>query len=227
MGLILLWKFDEGRGSVTVDSASWRSGEGVAVFGVISPAVAVGPTAVSHLGTTPGSSTEVIKRQTVPLATWGVSTAPIGGLERSYDGRPFLIRLTGSDAHMRPLVAVMTRAPSGGSLAVARLIGESTSRAEEPMVLGLGDTIPLGTKLIYRPNAGAHDPWLEGSVGEYGDVVDWTVEGESYDSFSYRVETDGGEASANYAVVELSVRPGMHPAHLDWTEKVRIFHRRQ
>ena len=80
--------------------------------------------------------------------------------------------------------------------------------------------IPVGTKLIYRPETGAHDSWLEGSVGEYAGVADWAAEGEPYDWLGYRVETEGGEASTNEAVVILRVRPTLNAAHLDWPSKV-------
>lgn len=193
-------------------------------FGVLSPAVAVDPTTMSLVETAYTNSahnTEVAERPRAPLATWAVSTAPVGGLVRSYDGRPFFTRLNGSDAHVRPLLAVFTRVPSGGSLSVAAPIGELIVEAnEEQRVLDIGDAIPVGTRLIYRPDDGAHDPWLEGRVGEYKGIDMWTSEGEPYDWFGYRVETEGGEASENEAVVALSVRPETNAAHLDWPSKV-------
>lgn len=60
-GLVSLWTFTEGRGTVTVDSASWRKpaggagGSGIARFGVLSPAVAIAsPSTV--LSTSDGSN---------------------------------------------------------------------------------------------------------------------------------------------------------------------------
>lgn len=104
---------------------------------------------------------------------------------------------------------------------MAASLGESAREAEiEQVALGVDDAIPVGTRLVYRPDVGAHDPWLGGDVGEYGGVDGWTSEGEPYDWFAYRVETEGGESSANEAVVALSVRPSLSPAHLDWPVKV-------
>lgn len=213
-GLIALWKFDEGRGTVSVDSVTWRSQGSATSFGVVLPAAAVNSTAASIL--------EGVDRLDAPLATWAVSTAPVGGLVRNYDGRPISLRVNGSDAHLRPLSAVLTRVPSGGSLLSAAAMGNSINEAagEEEAVLGIGDMFPVGTKLIYRPETGAHDSWLEGSVGEYAGVADWAAEGEPYDWLGYRVETEGGEVSTNEAVVALSVRPTLNAAHVDWPVKV-------
>lgn len=163
---------------------------------------------------------EVSGRSSAPLATWAVSTAPVGGFARSHDGRPFFLRVNGTDAHARSLVAVLTRVPSGGSLAVAAPIGESSSIAVDEQVLKIGDTVTVGTRLVYRSEVGAHDPWLDGIVGEYGGGTDWAAEGEPFDSFAYQVQTEGGEVSENEAVVTLSVRPEMNAAHFDWPVQV-------
>lgn len=226
-GLVALWKFDEGRGTVSVDSASWRqsAGGGIARFGVLLPSVAVDSTANSlfdTISTAGGASADIggrVERPSAPLATWAVSPAPVGGFARSYDGRPFFVRVNGTDAHVRALVAVLTRVPSGGSLAVAASIGASSSAADDE-VLEIGDAVNVGTRLIYRPEVGAHDPWSEGVIGKYGGITDWTAEGEPFDSFAYRVQTEDGEVSENEAVVALSVRPEMNAAHFDWPIKV-------
>lgn len=239
-GLFSLWKFDEGRGTVTVDAASWRSTErgGITNFGVVSPAVvAAAPSssaleALSAAANSSAGASEVPQRPDASMATWAVSTAPVGVLARSYDGRPFSVRVHGTDAHaQRPLQAVLTRIPSGGTLSVATTpVGQSSSIAsvdgqEETAVamLAVNDAVPVGTRLVYRPDEGAHDPWLEGSVGEYGGggVDEWAAEGEPYDWFQYRVKTEGGvEVSENEAVVALSVRPTLNTAHLSWPLKV-------
>lgn len=238
-GLFSLWKFDEGRGTVTVDAASWRSAErgGITHFGVVSPAVvAAAPfsSALSAAGTANagGGAKKVPGHPDALAATWAVSTAPVGVLARSYDGRPFSVRVHGTDAHVRrPLQAVLTRVPSGGTLSVAAPLGQSSSTAsvegpEEKLtvaILAVNDAMPVGTRLVYQPDKGAHDPWLEGTVGEYGGggVDDWAAEGEPYDWFGYRVETEGGgEISENEAVVGLSVRPALNTAHLSWLLKV-------
>lgn len=211
---------------MTVDSASWRSPQrgGVARFGVITPAAAAaGPALLQE-----ALSQEVLPgRPDAPAATWSVSTAPVGVLSRSYDGRPFSVRVHGTDAHARwPLQAVLTRLPAGGTLSVDTTtpVGESTSGVEgDSAALSVGDVVPVGTRLVYWPDAGAHDPWLGGEVGEYGggSAVDWSAEGEPYDRFGYRVEAaKGGEVSENEAVVSLSVRPSLNAAHLDWPVKV-------
>lgn len=160
-------------------------------------------------------------RWSAPTSTWASSTAPVGGFARSYDGRSLTFRVTGVDAHARPLLVVLTRIPSGGSLSVAPSIGEkiSESRAAQVM-LEEGDKVPAGTKLIYRPDEGAHDPWVEGGEGEYAGETDWAAEGSPYDWFQYRVETDRGETSANDAVMSLSVRPALGAARLEWPLKV-------
>lgn len=235
--LVALWKFDEGRGTVAVDSASWRSPlrGGISRFGVVSPAVAAAVPASSVLETPfPDSAAENAwegpRRPGAPAATWIVSTAPVGTLARSYDGRPFFVRVNGTDAHVRrPLQAMLTRVPAGGTLSVAASIGESPSAispdegGQDAAFLKIDDVIPVGTRLVYTPDAGAHDPWLDENVGEYGGggIADWTSEGEPYDWFTYRVEAEGGgEASANEAMVALSVRPDLSAAHLDWPSKV-------
>lgn len=174
---------------------------------------------------------EVPERPDAPMVTWAVSIAPIEVLARSYDGRAFSVRVHGTDAHVRrPLQAVLTRVPSGGTLSVAGPVGQSASIAsvdgqeeEGAAILAVGDAIPVGTRLVYQPNEGAHDPWQGGSVGEYGGggVDNWAAEGEPYDWFGYRVETHGGgEVSDNEAVVALSVRPTLNTAHLTWPLKV-------
>lgn len=223
-GLIALWKFDEGRGTVSVDSVTSRLQGGTTSFGVILPAAAVNSTAASLLESTGNDRSDVlagVDRPDAPPAAWAVSTAPVGGLARSHDGRPVSLRVNGSDAHLRPLFAVLTRVPSGGSLLTAPPIGNSIDEAgEEQVALGIGDVVPVGTKLIYRPETGAHDSWLEGSVAEYAGIADWAAEGEPYDWLGYRVETEAGEASANEAVVALSVRPTLNAAHVDWPLKV-------
>lgn len=240
-GLFSLWKFDEGRGTVTVDAASWRSTErgGISNFGVVSPAVVAAAPSSSALealsaatNSSAGATSEVPERPDAPAATWAVSTAPVGVLARSYDGRPFSVRVYGTDAHVRqPLQAVLTRVPSGGTLSVATTpVGQSSSiasvdgQAENAVaILAVNNAVPVGTRLVYRPDEGAHDPWLGGSVGEYGggDVDEWATEGEPYDWFQYRVETEGGgEVSENEAVVALSVRPTLNTAHLSWPLKV-------
>lgn len=243
-GLFSLWKFDEGRGTVTVDAASWRSRErgGITHFGVVSPAVVAAAPSSSVLETLSpaanagGGAREVPERPDAPMATWAVSTAPLGVLARAYDGRPFSVRVHGTDAHVRrPLQAVLTRVPSGGTLSVAAPVGQSSSIAsvdgqdQEAAILAINDAMPVGTRLVYRPDAGAHDPWLGGSVGEYGggSVTDWAADGEPYDWFGYRVETQGGgEVSENEAVVALSVRPTLNAAHLDWPLKVGVPYKR-
>lgn len=164
------------------------------------------------------------------MATWAVSTAPVGTLARSYDGRPFFLRVNGTDAHVsRPLQAVLTRVPTGGNLSVAPPIGQASSaigldgEEQDAALLRIDDAVPVGTRLVYTPDAGAHDPWLEGNVGEYGGggTADWTSEGEPYDWFAYRVEAEGGgETSANEAVVALSVRPELNAPRLEWLSKV-------
>lgn len=218
-GLIALWKFDEGRGTVSVDSVTWRSQESATSFGVIIPAAAINSTAASLLGNVWTKRSEGVDRLDAPPATWAVSAAPVGGFVRSDDARPISLRVNGSDAHVRPLLAVLTAVPSGGSLVTVTSVG--TDEANEDQVeLGIGDVIPVGTKLLYRPDTGAHDPWLEGIVGEYAGVSEWAAEGEPYDWFSYRVETEGGEASTNEVVVALSVRPALNAPHLDWPVKV-------
>lgn len=221
-GLLAIWKFDEGRGTVTVDSASLRLKEGITQFGVVSPTIAVPTTAASLLTSTPShGGTEALERPKAPFETWAVSTAPVGTLVRSHDSRSFIFHANGSDAHTRPLLAVLTRIPSGGLLSVAAPIGEHISEGYvEQAELKVGDSIPVGTRLLYRPNAGAHDPWLDGTVGKYPSTGDWTVGDLPYDWMSFRVETEAGESSANDAVVALSVRPGLNAAHLDWPIKV-------
>lgn len=237
-GLVSLWKFDEGRGTVSVDSAAWRSSErgGITRFGVLSPAVAEAAPASSLLldpslfPNTAGSE-QVPERPDAPAATWAISTAPVGILVRSDDGRPIFARVAGTDAHaQRPLQAVLTQVPSGGTLSVAAPVGQSSTigvdgEEQTEAALSIGDAIPVGTRLLYRPDEGAHDPWLGGSVGEYGgvSVVDWAAEGDPHDWFRYRVETEGGEeVSTNEAVVALSVRPSLNPARLDWPLKVSV-----
>lgn len=227
VGLIALWGFDEGRGTVSVDSVTSRSQGGTTSFGVVLPAAAVNSTAAS-LPENPGTNRSDVfggvDRPDAPPVTWAVSTAPVGGLARSHDGRPVSLRVNGSDAHLRPLFGVLTRVPLGGSLLMAASIGNSADEeGEEQVVLGIGDVVPVGTKLIYRPVTGAHDPWLEESVGEYAGVADWAAEGEPYDWLGYRVETEAGEASANEAVVALSVRPTLNAAHVDWPSKVGVY----
>lgn len=225
-GLVALWEFDEGRGTVSVDSVTSRSQGGTTSFGVILPPTAVNSTAASLPENRRTNRSDVlggVDRPDAPLATWAVSTAPIGGFARSHDGRPVSLRVNGSDAHLRPLFGVLTRVPSGGSLLMAASIGNSVDEeGEEQVVLGIGDVIPVGTKLIYRPGTGAHDSWLEGNVGEYAGITDWAAEGEPYDWLGYRVETEAGETSVNEAVVTLSVRPTLNAAHVDWPFKVGV-----
>lgn len=233
-GLVSLWKFDEGRGTVTVDSAAWRSSQrgGITRFGVLSPAaVDAGPASslLESFSPTTASAEQVPERPDAPAATWAISTAPVGVLVRSDDGRPVFVRVAGTDAHARrPLQAVLTQVPSGGNLSVAAPVGQSSTVGDDgeeqtETALRIGDAIPVGTRLVYRPEEGAHDPWLGGSVGEYGGVsaADWAAEGDPYDWFGYRVETEGGEeVSTNEAVVALSVRPSLNPPRLDWPMKV-------
>lgn len=235
-GLVSLWKFDEGRGTVTVDSAAWRSSQrgGITRFGVLSPAVvdaAPSSSLLESLSTTAASAEHVPERPEAPAATWAISSAPVGVLVRSDDGRPIFLRVAGTDAHARrPLQAVLTQVPTGGNLSVASPVGQSSAvgadgEEQTETALRIGDAIPVGTRLVYRPEEGAHDPWLGGSVGEYGGVsaADWAAEGDPYDWFGYRVETEGGEeVSTNEAVMALSVRPSLHPARLDWPKKVGI-----
>lgn len=226
---------------MTVDSAAWRLSQrsGITRFGVLSPAVTEAAPA-SSLRQFPSATTasagagQVPERQDAPAATWAISTAPVGVLVRSDDGRPIFVRVAGTDAHARrPLQAVLTQIPSGGNLSVAASVGQSSTvgaAGEEytEVALSVGDTIPVGTKLLYRPEVGAHDPWLDESAGEYGGLsaTDWAAEGNPYDWFGYRVETEGGEeVSANEAVVALSVRPSLNPARLDWPSKVGVFER--
>lgn len=235
-GLVSLWKFDEGRGTVTVDSAAWRSSQrgGITRFGILSPAVVeAAPTSSSLLESLSNTTAadQVPERPDAPAATWAISTAPVGVMVRSDDGRPIFVRVAGTDAHARrPLQAVLTQIPTGGTLSVAPPVGQSSTagaggEGQTETVLSIGDAVPVGTRLLYRPDVGAHDPWLGGSVGEYGglSVVDWTAEGDPYDWFGYRVETEGGdEVSTNEAAVALSVRPSLKPARLDWPLKVGV-----
>lgn len=238
-GLVSLWKFDEGRGTVTVDSAAWRLSQrgGITRFGVLSPAVVEAAPASSLLDSlspttaTNGGAGQVPERPDAPAATWAISTAPVGVLVRSDDGRPIFVRVAGTDAHARrPLQAVLTQVPSGGTLSVAAPVGQSSTigadgEEQTEAALRIDDAIPVGTRLVYRPDAGAHDPWLGGSVGEYGGVsaADWAAEGDPYDWFGYRVETEGGEeVSLNEAAVALSVRPSLNAARLDWPLKVGV-----
>lgn len=226
---------------MTVDSAAWQSPlrGGISRFGLVSPtAVDVAPAAsaleaLSSTTAAGGDAEEGPPRPDAPVATWAVSTAPVGVLARSFDGRPFFVRVSGIDAHARrPLQAILTRVPSGGTLSVAAPVGQSSSitsangeqkEAAAETALQIGDVIPVGTRLEYRPDAGAHDPWLGGIVGEYGGggVDEWNAEGEPYDWFGYRVEAEGGgEVSTNEAAVALSVRPELNAAHLNWPLKV-------
>lgn len=225
---------------MTVDSAAWQSPlrGGIARFGVVSPTVVDAAPAASILESHSPTTTavdddeEVPQRPDAPMATWAVSTAPVGVLARSIDGRPFSVRIAGTDAHARrPLQAVLTRVPSGGSLSVAAPVGQSSSiisadgedQDAVETALKINDVIPVGTRLVYRPDEGAHDPWLGDIVGEYGggSVDEWASEGEPYDWFRYRVEAEGeGDVSTNEAVVALSVRPVMNAAHLNWPLKV-------
>lgn len=238
-GLVSLWKFDEGRGTVTVDSAAWRSSDrgGIARFGVLSPAVVEATPASTLLESPPttistsGGAQQVPDRPDAPAVAWAISTAPVGVLVRSDDGRAVFVRVAGTDAHARrQLQAVLTQVPSGGTLSVAAPVGQlSTTGADgqeqTETALRIGDAVPMGTRLVYRPDVGAHDPWLGGSIGEYGGVSvgDWAAEGDPYDWFGYRVETAGGhEVSANEAVVALSVRPSLNAARLSWPLKVGV-----
>lgn len=161
-----------------------------------------------------------MERLNPPLATWAVSTAPVGNLVRSHDGRPLYLRVNGSDAHARPLQAILTRVPAIGSLSVAATIGESRNSAQMAPTLGVGERIPVGTRLVYRPETGAHDPWLEGSPGKYEDAADWKAAERPFEWLAFRVMTEDGETSANEATVALSVRPESNPLHLRWSEKV-------
>lgn len=162
-----------------------------------------------------------LERLNPPLATWAVSTAPVGNLIRSHDGRPLYLRVNGSDAHARPLQAILTRVPASGSLSVAATIGESRNSAQlAQATIGVGERIPVGTRLVYRPETEAHDPWLEGSPGKYEDAADWTAADRPFEWLAFRVMTEGGERSVNEATVALSVRPESNPLYLGWSEKV-------
>lgn len=226
-----LWTFNEGRGTVTVESASWRSPGGVARFGVLTPAVAIAPSATAIVASTAESSERLsdtvdagLERPSAPLLAWAVSTAPEGELVRSFDTRPFLLRVNGTDAHLRPLTAVFTRVPAGGALSVAAPVGgvPALSVDQEPeRVLEVGDAVPVGTRLVYKPESGAHDAWPDESTGVTWDGRDWTTEAAPYDWLAYRVEAEGGEISANEAVVALSVRPEDITPRLSWPSKVR------
>lgn len=227
-GLVGLWTFSEGRGTVTVDSASWRSGSGIARFGVLTPAVAFTPASSPLLSPrmeTDGSSVASAavqwpERPNAPLPAWAVSTAPSGGLVRSFDTRPSFFRINGTDAHLRPLTAVLTRAPAGGTLFLASPIG-STASDEDEKVLEVGHSVPVGARLVYRPDAGAHDPFPDSDERVTWDGGDGATEADPYDWLAYRVETEGGEVSDNEAVVALSVRPVTDTPHLSWPSKVR------
>ena len=221
-GLAALWRFDEGRGTVAVDSASWRR-RGTTTFGTVSPAVALDPTVFSVIdkGEEHIIGDTGFKRSGSPLSTWAVSTAPVGSLARCHDGRSLYLRFNGSDANARPLQAVLTRVPAGGSLSVAAPIGESTSYARSAhATLGIGERIPVGTRLFYQPNTGAHDPWLKDSPGDYEGTSPWMAEESPYDWLAYRVVTEDGETSTNEATVALSVRPDRSAVHLEWSKKV-------
>lgn len=111
-------------------------------------------------------------------------------------------------------------APVGGSDAGVRL----SDMLDTPgRVLGVGDAVPLGTRLMYTPNSGAHDPWPHENNVSWDADGDWTAEAAPYDWLAYRVETsDGGEISTNEAVVALSVRPDGAGPRLSWPSKVRI-----
>lgn len=230
-GLLGLWMFNEGRGTVTVDSASWRSPDGVARFGVLTPAVAVASPATDILASMAEGSDSLfdtagagLQRPSAPVMAWTVSTAPEGGLVRSFDTRPFFLRVNGTDAHSRPLISIFTRVPAGGTLSVvASASGAPALHADRDAerVLGVGDAVPVGTRLVYKPASGAHDPWPDDGTDVTWEGGDWTMEAAPYDWLAYRVETEGGEISANEAVVALSVRPEDCAWRLRWPSKVR------
>lgn len=90
-------------------------------------------------------------------------------------------------------------------------------------ILRVGDAVPLGTRLMYTPNSGAHDPWPYENGVSWDADEDWTTEATPYDWLAYRVETtDGAEISINEAVVALSVRPDETRSRLSWPSKVWI-----
>lgn len=206
---------------MTVDSASWRSGN-VARFGALTPAVALSPLdSALHVITADDASDTALEPPSAPIAAWAVSACPEGGLARSFHGRPVFFRVNGTDSHLRPLTAVLTRAPAGGTLSLTSPIGAvATADAGEEKVLEVGDTVPVGTRLVYQPNPGAHDSW-DSTGGGYGGIGNWTTEASPYDWLSYRVETEGGEISANEVDVVLSVRVNTDSPHLSWPSKVR------
>lgn len=221
------WRFNEGRGTVTVDAASWPFG-GVYRFGVLTPAVA--PSFSFSRNGEPKSDGEVRadwnpERRSAPPAAWAVSTAPEGGFAQSVGGRPAYLRLNGTDAHLRRLTAVLTRVPLGGNLSVAVPIGASTAQDKKERLLHVGDSVPVGTRLVYRPEPGAHDAWPGEASGQEDrdDLLGgstWSDEAFPHEWLSYRVETEGGDISINTATVALSVQVDRDDPHLVWPSKV-------
>lgn len=226
-GLKGLWRFNEGRGTITVDSVSWRSG-GISRFATLTPAIAPPPTEprpIDPIASPPATPGLDQGGWGATLAAWSVSRAPEGGLARSLEGRPVFLRLNGTDAHLRRLTAVLTRAPAAGNLSIAAPVGEWTGRGDGGLALGVGDSVPIGVRLMYRPEARSLDRWLEDrspleDEGSSSEGSAWTDEAVPYDWVLYRVEAEGGELSVNEATVELSVSLGIDGPHVVWASKV-------
>lgn len=211
-----------------MDAASWYS-QGVSRFGVLTPAIAESSSASTPLESAAeaqDATDEGLERPGARLAAWAVSTAPEGGSAHSVEGQPSFLRLNGTDAHLRQLTAVLTRAPAGGNLSIAKPLGMSTAEGSAEHPFQTGDFIPLGTRLVYRPEPGGHDGWPDISLRQENKssashASGWARDTPSYDWLSYRVKTEGGEVSANEAVVTLSVRLKKGGPQLVWAKKVR------